>query len=274
MNAEVKGKDKNGKEVVVYVKKPNYRQLQDAQFHANKAFNIARKSGAVLRDDLTEWLKEEGYWSESKQKKLEELGKFIDDGEKILYDKKKTKVKKLSEAEQLAKEMFKKRLEYFRLVGEFNKFDEFTLEGQTENAKFDYLVSVCVYDEEGEKVFESVEDYLDRADEDFASRAASKLHLLMSNIKEDWTQNLPENKFLKKYGFLDEEGRFIDKDGNYVDEQGNRIDDEGYLINEDGERVDEEGNLIVEFNDEDFAEFEDDVYNKVEDSDSVETEED
>lgn len=60
----------------------------------------------------------------------------------------------------------------------------------------------------------------------------------MSSVYDtDYESKLVENKFLKKYGFCNDEFDLIDSNGNRVNEKGQRVDEEGNLL-------DESGNLI------------------------------
>ena len=69
---------------------------------------------------------------------------------------------------------------------------------------------------------------------------ASKLY----GLDDNYEKNLPENKFLKQYKFVDDNLRFINKDGKLVDQDGRLIDENGRYINQNGEYVDKEGNLV------------------------------
>ena len=74
---------------------------------------------------------------------------------------------------------------------------------------------------------------------------------MVSNYDPEFEKNLPENKFLKKYGFCDDKYRLIDKEGHLVDAEGNKLDSNGNLVEpkevkEDvGEFSDDEEELVV-----------------------------
>ena len=74
-----------------------------------------------------------------------------------------------------------------------------------------------------------------------------------TSLDNDYESNLPENKFLKKYKFIDDKlrlvdkkGRLIDADGKLIDEEGRYIDDQGNYIDKYGNRVDKDGEYLVE----------------------------
>ena len=93
-------------------------------------------------------------------------------------------------------------------------------------------------------MYNSLDDYLNRSDDDVAFAAASALAQLMYSIDKNVEANLPENRFLSKFNFVNDDLSLVDLDGNRVDVKGKRIDDSGYYLNDKGERVDTDGNLI------------------------------
>jgi hypothetical protein len=130
------------------------------------------------------------------------------------------------------------------LVSEKNAHDEFTAESQSENAKFDYLVSVCIKDDEGKPIFTDIEDYKEKSDEPYIAEAATKLASMLYGLDDSWEANLPENTFLQKYDFVDKDLRLINKEGKHVTKDGKLIDNDFRYINTEGEYVDVDGNRI------------------------------
>jgi hypothetical protein len=148
--------------------------------------------------------------------KLELLnsGKNIDDSQM-----------KLSEARKLAIDIRLDRWRLNILQIQRREYDQYTVEGQTENARFDCLASLCILDEEGNRLFKSVDDYYDSADETYINEAAAKLANMMFGT-EDWQKKLPENEFLNKHNMVDDNGRLINKDGQFIDSEGQVLTEE------------------------------------------------
>ena len=69
---------------------------------------------------------------------------------------------------------------------------------------------------------------------------------MLYSLDSDFEQSLPENKFLKKHHFTNEDGALVNSEGNMVDLEGRKINEFGHFINDEGKRVDVEGNLLDE----------------------------
>lgn len=217
----------------------------------NKAFREALEDGALLRKSLTKYMREQGAWDDKKESEYQEYIKKISDLEYRLSSGKM----KISEGKALAVELSKCRNEFRELISERNMMDTNTAEGQADNARFNALVAACVFDYDTQKhVYSSLEDYHKRGSEDLSVELAAKFANFLYGVDEKYDDNLVENKFLRRFKLIDEDGRFLDKDGNYVDVDGNRVDKDGYRLDAEGVRVDINGHRLG--SDVDTAEFE------------------
>jgi hypothetical protein len=249
----VNTKDENGTDMVVLVRKPNSVDITNAQLAQNKAFREAIEKGLLLREKIEAYIIEQGLWNEEKNQKIRDLSKNINDGERKLARGGHNGFTK-KQARQLALDIRKWRNEQTALLLEKKQFDEYSVQGQSDNARFDYLVSVCTEKEDSSPLFSSLDDYRNRQSEKAAVDAAKTLASVLYDYDDDWQQKLPENKFLKQQGFVNDklqlinsDGKLIDEDGRLVNENGRYINEEGQLVNRDGQRVDEEGNPVEEF---------------------------
>lgn len=240
----------DGVDTVLYVTKPTKRHEDKAKMVSNKAFREAVQNKCLFKSELNKELVERGILSESEKKAMEEGVAFLEES--------KNKLKRggieLDEAKKIAVKMRNKRFELFAISVKLNEHEPFTVEGISDSAYFDALVSLCTLKEDGTQLFSSVDDYLDKAEEDYAVTAAKTLSGLLYGTSDDWQKELPENKFLMKYKFVNDDLEYVNKDGKLVDSEGRLINKEGRFINEageyinsDGNRVDESGEEIVEF---------------------------
>ncbi len=257
--ATVNGKDNDDNDVMVVVKRPTPQQMTEGQIVASKAFNEAVKKKVIFRAGLIKSLKEQGLWSDSQQKELESFGRKINAGERQLKAGGRTPDGKpftKTDARKLAISMREWRTEQLLLLARTRANDEYTVEGKSENAKFEYFMTNCILNEDEGQHFESESHYQLMANEEhpYIFDAASELANMVSNFDVDYEKKLPENKFLCEYGFAREDGRLINADEKLIDEDGNIIDEEGRYLNADGDfvdiegsRVDDEGNPVEEF---------------------------
>ena len=154
---------------------------------------------------------------------------------------------KLSEARNSALQIKSLRTTLQALIAEKNSLDVNTAQGQAENARFNSLLISClVYNDTGEPVFSSIDDYDASDNSELTATAAEQFANMYFGLDTEYEHNLPENKFLRQYNFIDEDNRLINKDGKLVDVDGRLVDEEGRYVNEKGEFVDFFGNRLGE----------------------------
>ena len=243
--------DIEGKKVEFLVKSPSFKDQREAQKIYNQAFSDAVKSGCIVRGRLNDLLKEQGLWDDQKEMRLNTIQHEI-----LGHEQKLAKGGiSLQRARGIALEIRKLRGDLRELISSRTNLDNNTAEGQADNARFNYLVSCClVYSDNKKSYFKDYEDYLNRSTDTVAIRGAQALASRLYGLDDNYEKNLPENKFLQEYNFVDENLRFInsdgkltDVDGRLVDENGRYINDKGEFVDKDGKLVDDEGEYVVEF---------------------------
>ena len=229
------------KDVEFLVRGPSLTEQREGQKVYNQAFSDAVKAKAIVRARMDDLLEEQGLWDSSKQAKLTELQQIILDNERALA---KGGIP-LKKAKELAIQMKETRGKIRELIAVKTSLDNHSAEGQADNARFNYLVSAClVYNDTKQPYYKNLEDYLGRSSEPVAVLAAQNLANMLYGLDNDYENNLPENKFLKKFKFVDDKLRFVDAKGRLVDTEGRLIDENGRFINEAGEFVDKSGNRV------------------------------
>jgi hypothetical protein len=246
------------------VARPTSKQNEDATMEYNRVFSRSLQNGALLRERLDQFMRQQNLWDDDRERQYTELLESINDRDKKLS----RGGIKLSEAKAIALEMRGTRAALTALISQRNSLDVNTAQGQGENARFNQLLAAClVYNDSGEPVYSGVEDYSQKTADGDAVGVAGAEHFanMYFGLEKDYEKHLPENKFLQEYEFVNDDlqlinesgqpvdlaGKLVDEDGRYIDEEGNYIDYEGNPLTEDGQYaverkpfLDDEGNPI------------------------------
>ena len=239
------------------VRLPPYKIMEEANKLKGKVFRESLNSGDMLREQLEDILRQKGLWNDQRQIEYDTLRKEILDRE---YQLEKGGIK-LSDAKYLALEMKEKRERMVEMLSGRSDLDSQTCEGKSENARFNYLFAhSLVYNDDELTPFypNGLEDYVVDMDNPIAIQGATEFYYLLSGT-DNLDDKLPENKFLKRFNFVDdkyrlvEKGstRLVDKLGRYVDEYGNYIEynEDGtyYYVDVNGRKLDEEtGSFVID----------------------------
>jgi hypothetical protein len=177
---------------------PTAAVLSEAKSAYTMAFRKAIEAGAYLRKSFDKVLEDQGLWSPEKTKKISSLQFLLAKLERKLNSK-----IKLSEAKEVAKQLSEARNELRELVYERTALDDRTSEGQAEQARLEYLCSVCTLDYVTRKpVFSSVSDMLEKneADSELVSVCLDNVAGLVYEVDPDFESKLPEQKFFTRFG--------------------------------------------------------------------------
>lgn len=240
------------KELKFYVASPSIKDQKEAQKIYTSTFNEAIKSGSIVRARLDDIMMEQGLWDQNKQAKFDTLQREILDSERTL-DKGGIP---LATAKEIALKMRQNRAELRELISDRTSLDTHSAEGQGESQRFNYFVYACTFCADTNKKYYTCDydTYISDNDDPVSIVAAQNLANLMYGLDEDFEKKLPENDFLIKYKFvnqdlhfIDKKGRLTDGEGRLVNEKGRYIDEEGNYVDKYGNKIDEEGNYDVEF---------------------------
>lgn len=211
---------------------PSLKVQNEASRLRSKTFHKLLKEGVILREELEKIMKERGTWNEDINLEFENLKREVLDGELVLS---KGGIS-LTEARDIALNMRTKRERMINLLTNKSDLDSQTCEGLADQERFNFLFVNClVYNDDSNTLYyKNLDEYLDNADDPVAVKGATEFYYLISD-SNPVDDNLPENKFLKEYDFVDDNLRLVEPSTNR-------------LINEDGQYIDELGNLI-QYND-------------------------
>ena len=200
----------------------------------------------MTKKELKAFMKKRNIWDEVKEKEEDKITARIKKLEKELYLGTSTKGSKmkLSKGRELAIEMRKARIELRNLIAERIGLEANTAEALSDNARFDFMVAKCTFDADGKRVYNSLDDYHNHAEDEIAFAAASALAERMYSLDQGFEEKLPENQFLIKANLVNDDLALVNKDGNRVDTEGRLINDLGQYVDGDGNRVDIDGHPL------------------------------
>lgn len=236
---------RDDEELTVFVKRPTPRQETEANIESASYVNTLINNGVVLmpKSKIAQFIEEQNLWSDEKVQELKEVSKKIAEGEKQLKRGGKTKDGEKftkTQARELAINMRVWRVRQVDLFTENYSLYENSLETVKDNRHFDYLVSCCCFDEEGNRIFNNIEHYIDESAKEYAVSCAVALKDLMFNVEEDWTLDLPETKWLIKYNYANEQGTLLNDEGIPVTEVQEAPEDEIEFVEYSDEEEDQE----------------------------------
>lgn len=250
------------KEIEIYVQRPNNDVIKLAERYKSKVWNQCIQDDILTKKELAVLMRKRGIWDEAKDKEEEEITQEIIRLEKELYQGKDGKSKpKLSEGRDIAIQIRRKRIELRELITEKITLEENTADNLAENARFDFLVAHCTFYKDGTRVYKDFDEYNKKSADEVAFAAANLLGKMLYNLDNNFEKNLPENKFLTKFGLVNEDLSLVDpKDPNQlIDTRGKRIDENGYYIDEDGNRIDRDGNKLTSEGNYELVDYENDL---------------
>ena len=237
--------DEDGVERNIRVIKPTNKLNSEAQRIGAKVWTDCIQDGVMTKQELKQLMKDKGIWGEAHDKRQREIEDSLVSLERQLYINKRKKMK-LSEAKQIAYDMKRKRIELRDHIAERIALEGNTAESLADNAKIDFLVANCTLFQNGQKVYKTIEDYQNGADDIVAFTAAAALAEMLYSLDASFERGLPENKFLVAAGLVNEDLDLVNKEGELVDLDGKVINERGWYQDEDGNRVDKNGNPMTD----------------------------
>lgn len=237
---------RDDREVEFAVIEPTLEDHGNAKMVYNTAFGRAIQSGAPLREKLDELLKEQGLWDEEADVKLEELQRNIISHEQKLA----AGGISLEQGKNIAITILKLRADMGKTLAPRQHLDINSAQGQAENEQFNSLVAAClVYNDTKKPRYASLEEYLNSNKDDEAFLGAQALANRLYGVDKNFEKGLTENRFLRQFGFMNEDGALTDREGNLILEDGTRYTEGGDYLNGKGQKVDRYGNRLTESGD-------------------------
>lgn len=243
----------DGKVVKLVAVKPKADVLEEGRAIYSKSLTqLILNKQAIPRARVWSVLRENGTWDDKKEEDLAKIEKEIERLQKVVVKGKNSNVLTKEEKEYATERGYKmlardvaiklrrKRGERQLLLLEALSLDNIVAENLAEAEQIDYFVSKCILKGDTyQPYFEDLDDYKAHRDTEWALKARAEFESLVNGYDDDFVKNLPENKLLSKYGFVNDKLELVDADGNRVDVDWNPIVEEEELPDEVGDFDDE-----------------------------------
>lgn len=242
----VKNDDGSEQSTNYFVKAPSQEAIKGADRYRAKTWNQCLMDGIITKKELQAVLLKRGLWSEEKEVEEKKIGTELFELEKKLFLGDGAKKAKVSDGKKIVVQMKELRVKLRDHIAERIGMEENTAEALADNARFDYLVSECVFHEDGLRVYKDIDDYNQKSSDQVSILGATNLAQLLYQYDSKFEESLPENAWLKKLGLVNDKLELVDEQGELVDQEGRRINNLGHYINDEGKRVDVNGNPLNE----------------------------
>ena len=145
----VEGKDLQDNDVRVVVKRPSIKDMRDSQIVYNKSFKEALDGGAILKKKLSAYINDQGIWDDEKENRYNAVVEEMQAHESSL----RSGGIPLFDARGIALKLRVLRDEFRLLVAEKSEMDSNTAESIADNARFNFLVTRCIKDDNNNFIF-------------------------------------------------------------------------------------------------------------------------
>ena len=207
-----------------FAKKPTAAQKQQAQRLHTQAFYQALNGGAMFKEEMYNLLKSRNIIDEVEmsiiRQKIEDLEKKLAAGGI-----------ELNEAKEIALDLRKTRNELLLKNLILSSFYSETVESQADAISSEYLTSVCICHQDGRAVCKDLTDFLNKQEQPEIIEGSIKFNELMYGSNKDYSKNLPENQFLIKYGFMNEDFEMLDENGTPIKNEIQNVEFSPFLKN-------------------------------------------
>ena len=234
----------DGKKIKIYVVSPTAKTVQRADRYRAVAWTECIEDGIKTKEELAIIMENRGVWTKNHMKREEEITQKLIQCEKDLFLGDGKKKVPLSDGKDIAVEMRVLRNELRQLYVEKSSVEQNSAEALADNARFDYIVACSTFYENGQSVYNGIEDYNGKSSDEVAFAAAGAIAEMMYNYDPKTEEALPENQWLKTFELVDDNLSLVNEDKKLIDLDGRTINEFGFYVNNKDERTDKEGNIL------------------------------
>lgn len=217
----------------------------EGQKRYSQVFNKAWGEGIPLRIEIERKLREKGLLDDNTAE--EAIRAELRESEVVLRSAKRSDGTRLTreDGRQLALAMRRLREKLSNVSNDVSDLFSRTAESIASNEQFQYFIYACTRRKDGRRYWDSVESFMND-NSPVATQAVRAFVANMANVDVNYEMSLPENVWLKRFGYLKDDGTLLNPDGKMINNDDQLVNEKGHIVNADGLLIDDYGNVIDE----------------------------
>ena len=181
---------------------PTSEQILEADLQYRKVYSKALRLGIIVQAEAERFVKERKLLDADLEAEIKKCQEEIAGLEIKLANKEMSREDGFVAANKLTGV----RDELMRFNKKVTAIFDTTCENLSDEYRMQYLTVMITRNEDGSAFFKDYEDFSKRTDERATVDAVRHTILTMARLKDNFLMDLPENKWLKDNGFVDEKG--------------------------------------------------------------------
>lgn len=174
---------------------PTPKEDASARIAYATAFNEALSKNLPTQKQMRKTLEEKGIWGDDEEREIVGIRDKIAQLETILS--KKSPKDQSKTTRKLAGELLELRSKAIEASSQLTDFMANTIEALAEESKQAYYVSTCTELQDGTKVWETPEDFMNSRDSTLVNAATYQYITFTNGLAENYIEMLPEVQFMR-----------------------------------------------------------------------------
>lgn len=200
-----------------FVDNADVDEVRSADWHYSKTYNQALLAGVATASQMAEILEERGLTGKPYEDKREGLIEQLNEAETELQNAKTTDEKRIlaDKVEDLRNQLFRHNQKAASPMSN-------TCEQLSEDARVEYLTSAMIKDEEGNRVWQSYDDYKTTLQAQLAMRSRYEVMLALQGLSSTFLEETPEAIARKEIKQLEEAESSKEIEGEKAEEKSKK----------------------------------------------------
>ncbi len=199
----------DGKVIKLKVVRPNQEQVLEVDRIYRIKFSKILRDGMMTNVEMEKYIERRKLWEKIDDEKVMAIQKeMIELQEKL----EKSEFKEDAEGLTAALMLQQKREELLSLTRKIGSLYDNTAENTAEELRMQHICVMNVLKEDGSPFFKDFKDFSDRANDLSTGDALKETILFNHSLRSNFSTDFPENRWMIKNGYMDEDGNYVTKE--------------------------------------------------------------